>query len=300
MKPTTTAGWLVFVPMLFMSVFYLTTASFLDGNNGISALVCTGVCIAAAFLGTRIAASAVWTHKSEKNARKFLMPRLYMPFVIWISLAAALLAVLLNIITSYITKTSAWGLTGFYPMLKDNMNAYPALVFILFVIIPSILEELLLRGIVFPMCESQGTAAAVYYSALTTAMMFVYPQAVMAGLIIGTVAAIACHVTQSLSAAVAVHFTCRMMLWLCDAVLRSSTQDHSAIWTAIVLFLFFICIYRTLHTFEALLKSDLVGSYKPGAKDATENLKNLTFNTGFGLFVLIFVVRFIAMIVTYS
>ena len=72
-------------------------------------------------------------------------------------------AVLVNLLVSIFSGVRYFGLTGFYPMLRENMLLHPIFTLIFFVLLPAFLEEGLLRGPVFSMCEKEGTAAAVFF-----------------------------------------------------------------------------------------------------------------------------------------
>lgn len=299
-KLSSYAGWLVFIPMLFMSVFYLLADGFLREDTGAGGIVCVAVCIFAAFFGTKLAANLYRPLRSAVRPRPFRAARVYIPFIVWVSLSCALFAVFLNILTSVFAGTSFWGLTGFYPMLAENMTGHPAAAFFLLVLMPAVLEEFVLRGMLYPLCEREGTAAAVFFCALVMPLFYVYPQAAMAGLVIGTVGAVMSYMTDSLFAAIAVHFACRSALWLGDiAAASKGFMEYAGIFVCILLFFFFICIYQSLKNYEGLMRDELLHPAKPGAADAMRNLRNLFATVGFGLFAATFIVRFISMIVSY-
>ena len=180
------------------------------------------------------------------------------------------------------------------------MPAHPILVFFALVLLPAVLEEILLRGTVYPLCEREGTAAAVFFSALIMPLLYVYPQASMTGLLIGTVSAVMSYMCDSLCAAMAVHFACRAALWLGDLMTANQNfMNYAGIFVCILLFFFFICVYRSLRNYEGLMRDELLCPAKRGASDATVNLRRLFFSVGFGLFVVVFVIRFISMVLRY-
>ncbi len=299
-KLSSYAGWLVYIPMLFMSVFYLLTSGFLQEGGGTGAIICVAVCIFVAFFGTKLAANFYRPLRAQVRKRPFWAARVYIPFIVWVSLSCALFVVFLNILTSIFAGTPFWGLTGFYPMLMENVTAHPAASFFLLVLMPAVLEEVLLRGTVYPLCEREGTAAAVFFSALVMPLMYVYPQAAMAGLVIGGVGAVAGYMTDALCAAVAVHLACRTALWIGDFAAASEVfMEYAGIFVCILLFSFFICVYQSLRNYEGLLRDELLHPAKPGAADATVNLRHLFLTAGFGLFAATFIIRFISMIVSY-
>ncbi len=294
------AGWLVFIPMLFVSVFYLLAEDFLLETVGAGAILCVAVSIFVAFAGTKMAVRFYRPLSSKIRKRPFKLARVYIPFVFWVSLSCALFAVFLNILTSIFAGVSFWGLRGFYPMLADSMPAHPILVFFALVLLPAVLEEILLRGTVYPLCEREGTAAAVFFSALIMPLLYVYPQASMTGLLIGTVSAVMSYMCDSLCAAMAVHFACRAALWLGDLMTANQNfMNYAGIFVCILLFFFFICVYRSLRNYEGLMRDELLCPAKRGASDATVNLRRLFFSVGFGLFVVVFVIRFISMVLRY-
>lgn len=301
-KLTGYAGWLVFIPMLFLSVFYLLTTGFLtEDTTGIGSILCVGISVLIAFGGTRLCANFFRPMRGEVKLRPFRTSRVYTQFVLWVSLATALGVVFINLLISIFSSAPFWGLGGLYPMLAENIAVHPFWGLILLAILPAVVEELLLRGLVFPICETESTAAAVFYSALIMPLLYVYPQAAMGGLVIGAVCAILAYMTDSLWAAVSVHLCCRVALWLCDLAVRNEkVMAWSGIVVCILLFLFFICIYRVLRTYEGLMRDELIHPAKVGEPDAMLNLRNLFVTVGFGLFVLTALIRFIAMLVTYS
>lgn len=299
-KLSSYAGWLVFIPMLFMSVFYLLTSDFLQEGDGTGAIVCAAVCIFVAFFGTKLVANFSRPLRAQISKRPFWAARVYIPFLVWISLSCALLVVFFNILISIFSGAKFWGLTGFYPMLAENMIAHPAASFFLLALMPAVLEEVLLRGTVYPLCEREGTAAAVFFSALVMPLLYVYPQAAMAGLLMGGVSAVVCFMTDSLGAAVGVHLACRTALWLGDfAAASEKFMEYAGIFVCILLFFFFICVYQSLKNYEGLLRDELLHPAKPGAADATVNLRRLFLTAGFGLLAAAFIVRFITMLVHY-
>ena len=299
-KVTVYAGWLVLIPMLFLSVFYLLAGNFLAGSVSASVLTALAVCIFAAFGGTRVLAGLIKPLRRAARVRRLRTSRVYVPLIIWTSLTCAFGAVLINLLVSVFSGVRFFGLTGFYPILRESMAKNPILTFFLFAAAPAFLEEALLRGPVYSMCEKEGTAAAVFFGAVVMPLFYVYPQAYMPALLIGAVCSLMAAATDSLIAAIAVHLACRTALWAGDLLASDAGfLSHAGIYICILIFLFFLCLYRTLRTYAGLVRDELLTAPVRGAPQATENLKRLFFTPGFLLFFAVFLVRFVDMMIRY-
>ncbi len=299
-KVTVYAGWLVLIPMLFLSVFYLLAGDFLTGSVSASVLTALAVCIFAAFGGTRILTGLIKPLRSAARVRRLRTSRVYVPLIIWTGLTCAFGIVLLNLLVSIFSGVRFFGLAGFYPMLRENMGMHPILTLLLLAILPALLEEGLLRGPVYSMCEKEGTAAAVFFGAVIMPLFYVYPQAYMPALLIGAVCSLLVSATDSLIAAIAVHLACRTALWAGDLLSADAAfLSHAGIYICILVFLFFLCMYRTLRTYAGLVRDELLTAPIPGAPQATQNLRHLFFTPGFLLFFAVFLVRFLEMMLRY-
>ena len=294
------AGWLVLIPMLFMSVFYLLADNFLRGSTSASVLTALAVCIFVAFGGTKILSGFYKPMRRAIRVRTFRASRVYLPLIIWTALASAIAAVLLNLLVAVFSGSNFFGLTGFYPMLRGNMLAHPVLSFFLLAATPAVLEEMLLRGTAYAACEKEGTAAAVFFGTLIMPLFYVYPQASMAALLIGVVCSLLTAFTDSLSGAVLVHLLARTALWAGDLLAQESAVTANAgIYVCVLIFLFFLCVYRAMRAYTGLVRDELLQSAVPGAPQATRNLRGLLLTPGFLLFFAVFLVRFIAMLLPY-
>ena len=299
-KVTVYAGWLTLIPMLFLSVFYLLAGNFLAGSVSASVLAALAVCIFAAFGGTRILSGLIKPLRRAARVRRLRAARVYVPLIIWTSLTCAFGAALVNLLVSIFSGVRFFGLTGFYPMLRENMELHPIFSLLFLAVMPALLEELLLRGPVYSMCEKEGTAAAVFFGAIVMPLLYVYPQAYMPALLIGAVCSLMAAATDSLIAAAAVHLACRTALWAGDLLASDAGfLANAGIYICILVFLFFVCMYRTLRTYAGLVRDELLTAPVPGAPQATQNLKRLFLTPGFLLFFAVFLVRFIDMMIRY-
>lgn len=70
-------------------------------------------------------------------------------------------------------------------MLSRTADVPHWIVIMTLVVIPAFVQEVMLRGTLLPLFETQGTAAALVLSTICMPMLYVYPSAAPLTLVIG-------------------------------------------------------------------------------------------------------------------
>ena len=162
-------------------------------------------------------------------------------FVIWMSLAAALLAALINGGVSMLLERSesgiasvaTYGVEGFWPLV------------LIVVILPAIVEELFFRGVLFQALERCGTWPALLLSSVAFAMIHGDLTNFAGPLIAGMIYGYMTYVLDSLWPAIFAHLLNNsLMLFLSHA---AKTYSAVGIWPYILLIaVFCFCMFLAL------------------------------------------------------
>ena len=176
LKPTSLAGWCLFVLLLFLSAFYVVSGHLLSMPGAWGPRFSIALTESVAFFGGAVLLR--FLAKDRKlNRRLRPVSRVYTSFALLTAVTAALGLFLLNV---GLARTSYASLTGARRPLPNALphggrargagdrdaRCHPALV-----------QEVFLRGALFSLFEKQGTAAALVLSTISMPMLYVYPSA---------------------------------------------------------------------------------------------------------------------------
>lgn len=292
-RPTALAGWLFFLELLFLSVFYFFGERMLAGYSSAAPLYAIAITETAAFIGTALLLPLI-TGQKLVNPRRKPPSVVYVPLIVYGSVAAGIIVYLVNSALAFFTKTEFSGLTSLYPALGAKIGEFPGIALLLLVLLPSVCEEFALRGRIYPLLEERGTAAAVFVSAVAMPLLYVYPGAATAMLLTGAAAALMAHYSRSLIGAMAVQLACRFTLWLGDRINASPALSESLMAVnlgALVLLCLFLFLF--MGSIEGLLKDKLVIRAKKGGDSAAADLWGAMYNPGFLLFILLYIARLV-------
>lgn len=293
LKKSAWAGWLLFLALLFLSVFYLFGTKILMGYTSSAPFYSIAITEIVAFTGTAFLLPAI-TQVKLPSKRKLLPSPVYVPLIVYGSVSTGIIVYIVNCLLAAFTGTKFAGLASIYPMVSWGVTQFPGAAFFLLVLIPSVCEEAVLRGRIFPLLEENGLACAVFMSAVCMPLLYVYPGAGTAVLLMGASAALMTFYTDSIIGAMAVHFCCRLALWLGDIINQSaSLSDNIRSVNCIAAAILFIFLFLTLKAVEDLLTDKMILKADPGPDNAAANLWNSMYSLGFLLFILLYIARLV-------
>lgn len=292
-KPTSLAGWSLFVLLLFLSAFYVVSGHLLSMPAAWGPRFSIALAESVAFLG-----SAVFLRVSAKDRRliRRFRPaaRVYGSFVFLTGVTAALGLFLLRVGLSHLLYEPYVGIDTLYPMLSRSADVPAWIVLITLVFLPAVTQELFLRGPIFSLCETRGTAAAVVFSTLCMPMLYVYPSAAIPMLAIGFLCSLETYYTGSVWPAIFTHTLCRLALYGGDLLYASEALEGRTVivvMAATVLFLLFL--FSLLRGTEGLLRDGLLERFQKGPERISENLWKVFASPGFFLFLFLYLVRLV-------
>lgn len=207
-------------------------------------------------------------------------------------IAVSLLAVLLN--TLYVTASSAVGIELTVSIITaDNLRQSFMMTLLGVAIIPALLEEIFLRGVIQPVYEKLvGTWPAILFTALTFAMLhgnlgnFIGP--LLAGCLYGYLT----YECQSFWPAFIAHLSNNLLylgiLWLTDTYASFGIWEYFSFTSVILLLLF---LYLTFRTAEDLLEDGDMPHFQRQKLSALKTLFSMALNPGFLVFALAFLAK---------
>ncbi len=289
LKRSHLAGWCLFVLLVFLSAFYFLSAHLLTMPAAWGARISVALVEGTAFLGAAVALH--FAAKGSGLRRRLRLPsRVYLSFILLLSLTAALGAALLQMGLARLLHLSYRGLGALYPMLVRTTDVPFPLVFLTLILIPALAEELLLRGALFPLFEEEGTAVAVAFSAVCMPLLYVYPSAALPSLLIGLVCALETYYTGSVWPAALTHLLCRLALYGSD-LLAARTEARPEIVVTVAVVLFLLSLFSFLRSCEGLLRDGLLEHFQKGPAGAMDSTLGIVRTPGFLLFLLLYLVR---------
>lgn len=293
LKPSSLAGWSLFMLLLFLSAFYVVSGHLLSMPAAWGPRFSVALAEGVAYIG-----GAVLLRFAAKDRRlnRRLRPaaRTYTSFTVLMGITAALGIFLLNVGLAHILHEPYRGLDSLYPMLSRTADVPPWIVIVTLVVIPALAQEILLRGALFSLFEKQGTAAAVVMSTICMPMLYVYPSAAPLVLVIGFLCAVETYYTDSVWPAAFTHLLCRLALYGGDLLYTSeAVAGRTVIVVAAAVVLFLLFLFSLLRGAEGLLRDGLLEHFQKGPERTSENLWNSLKTLGFLLFMILYITRLV-------
>lgn len=293
LKPTSLAGWCLFVLLLFLSAFYVVSGHLLSMPGAWGPRFSIALTESVAFFGGAVLLR--FLAKDRKlNRRLRPVSRVYTSFALLTAVTAALGLFLLNVGLAHIVREPYRGLDALYPMLSRTVDVPAGLVIATLVVIPALVQEVFLRGALFSLFEKQGTAAALVLSTISMPMLYVYPSAAPLVLVIGFLCALETYYTNSVWPAVLTHLLCRLALYGGDLLYASDAlAGRTVIVVAVAVVLFLLFLFSLLRSCEGLLRDGLLEHFQKGPERTAENLWASFRTLGFLLFLLLYITRLV-------
>ena len=296
LKPSALAGWSLFVLLLFLSAFYQLTGHLLALPGAWGARVLVALSELIAYIG-----AAVLLRRSARelslHRRRFAPPRVYGSFVLLTAVTTALGVFLLHVVLARITGTGYRGLSALYPMLTRHATVPPGLTLLCLVVVPAIAEEAFLRGPLFSLYESHGTAAAVLLTAVVMPMLAVYPSAAPALLVMGLVSGLMAYYTGAIWPGMLTGILSRAALYAGDLIYASEPlSGRTVIFVAAAALCFLVFLFSLLRCAEGLLKDEFLEHFAKGPARAAENGWNALAAFGSLCFLVLYIVRLVSVL----
>ncbi len=293
LKPTSLAGWCLFVLLLFLSAFYVVSGHLLSMPGAWGPRFSIALMEGVAFFGGAVLLRSL---TGDRLLTRRLRPasRVYTSFTFLTGITAALGIFLLNVGISSIIREPYRGLDSLYPMLSRTVEVPVWIVILTLVVIPAMAQEVLLRGALFSLYEKQGTAAAVVLSTVSMPMLYVYPSAAPLTLVVGFLCSLETYYTGSVWPTVWTHLLCRLALYGGDLLYASEWfAGRTAIVLAVAVVLFLLFLFSLLRSCEGLLRDGLLEHFQKGPERTSENLWKSFQTLGFLLFLLLYITRLV-------
>ena len=293
LKPTSLAGWCLFVLLLFLSAFYVVSGHLLSMPGTWGPRFSIALTESVAFFGGAVLLR-VLTKDRKLNRRLRPASHVYMSFTLLTGITAALGLFLFNVGLAHIVHEPYRGLDAFYPMLSRTVDVPTGIVVVTLVVIPALVQEVFLRGTLFSLFEKQGTATALVMSTVCMPMLYVYPSAAPLVLVIGFLCALETYYTNSIWPAVFTHMLCRLTLYGGDLLYASEAfAGRTVIVVAVAIVLFLLFLFSLLRSCEGLLRDGLLEHFQKGPERTAENLWTSFKTLGFLLFLLLYITRLV-------
>lgn len=207
-------------------------------------------------------------------------------------IAVSMLAVLLN--TLYVTASNAAGIDLTVSIITaDSLRQSFGMTLLGVAIVPALLEEIFLRGVLQPVYEKLvGTWPAIVFTALIFAMLhgnlanFIGPM--LAGCLYGYLT----YECQSVWPAFIAHLSNNLLylgiLWLTDTYASFGIWEYFSFSSVILLLLF---LYLTFRTAEDLLEDGDLPHFQRRKLPVLKTVFVMAFNPGFLVFALAFLAK---------
>ena len=293
LKPTSLAGWSLFLLLLFLSSFYVLSGHLLGMPAAWGPRFSIALEESVAFFGGAILLR-VLTKDRRLNRRLRPPSRVYFSFTVLVGITVALGIFLLNVGLAHVLREPYRGIDALYPMLSRTADVPHWIVIMTLVVIPAFVQEVMLRGTLLPLFETQGTAAALVLSTICMPMLYVYPSAAPLTLVIGFFCALETYYTNSVWPAVFTHLLCRLALYGGDLLYASEAlAGRTAVVATAAVVLFLLFLFSLLRGTEGLLRDGLLERFQRGPERTSENIWNSLKTLGFLLFLILYITRLV-------
>ncbi len=298
LKPSALAGWVLFLLLLFLSVFYALAGLGTSVTVNAAAYLVLG---GAEILIFGIPALVLRQYKPFRSLIRLRgrpAHRYFAMNVLFASLAVAFASFSAYAPSFLLSGGVPEGLSAFYPIHSGVPEGFAWIMALSLVIIPGIMEEMLLRGAVFSLYEKRGTAAALIMTTLAQAMLQRDPGMLGPALVMGLGCGLLAYCTDSVWPCMLAHMAVNGYAML-TGVLAEFYPDAQfwRYYTAGNTAAFFLCAYVAVRTLRNLVREEQVPEADPGPAALHVNLAGAVTTKGFLLFTGLFAVRMILAIV---
>ena len=289
LKPSALAGWISFVVLLFLSVFYFMAGPMLKVAAGPARYIVLGSVelfifgVPLLFLVKYRPLQGLCDLRAKKMG-KFKL------FVLFTSLAAMFLSFVLNFIST--DTGSGQGLSVYYPS-SGHATFFEIIASVLaLAVIPALVEELLVRGALFSLYEKRGTITAVLVTSMSFAMLHTDPDVLLSTFAASLFYGMLVYITGSIWSSVFAHLISNVYSILVTILAANYTFNlYWSYFFAANVVLFFVFLFFALRELEGHSKDGAMPLLDRGKNSFRVSLTGAVKNTGFLLFALLFLVR---------
>ncbi len=207
-------------------------------------------------------------------------------------LAASLLVVLINTMYFNVSGTSGIELTVSI-VTADSLRQSIGMTLLGVAVIPAMLEEIFLRGVLQPVYEKlTGTWPAIVFTSIVFAMLHGTLSNFIGPLLAGCLYGYLTYEFQSVWPAFIAHLSNNLLylliLWLTDTYASFGIWEYFSFLSVIILLLF---LYLTFRTAEDLFEDDEMPHFQRRKLPILQTILVMTLNPGFLVFVLAFAAK---------
>lgn len=202
------ANWLLFITValqLFLTYFIIVLHSFFSFEKPNQYLVLTITQICTIFLPSLFYTLSKKIEDYPSFFRLHKIPISNLGLLIGLGICGQFIGQLLNLLFLLLLKPFGWG-TLSEPIVIEHSTRGFLLAFLLIALFPAVFEEFLMRGIVLRSYEKRGTKTAILITSILFGIMHLDIQNLPATIFMGWLIAYCTVQTNSLWAAILVHF----------------------------------------------------------------------------------------------
>lgn len=292
-KPSALAGWTLFTVLLFLSCFYLAAGSLMKSLTGVWPYITLIIGEAAAFGVPILFLTRYRPLHGLANVRNKKIRKHYVPFILYSSAAITLATFCLNYLSSLFSSSGRdAGMQSLYPVSSGGTTVEILMAVAAVAVVPALLEEILIRGVLFSFYEKRGAMTAILVTAMSFAMLHIYPEALLAAFVAGLGYAYMLHVTGSVWAGVIAHLINNLysifISWL------AANFTFSPYWNYFVAANIVLCLvflYVALGCLSDLMHGDAVPKVTMGRNGFHRSFTGAVNSSGFILFFSVFLFR---------
>lgn len=213
----------------------------------------------------------------------------YFGFTVKFALTVSFLSFLANLFVFALTGSSEIALPS---IVYGNLlgGQYTFLSFIAIVVVPPIVEELYLRGILFSAMENiAGTKICIIMSGLCFALLHANPNNLIGPFLAGCAYAYLSYSFDSLGPAIIAHVVNNLYYYIINHLV--TVYSSFGIWryfTFINLILFLLSLYLMLRSLTTQIQHDKLRPFRPNSVGLRPTIAELIANPGFFMFCVAF------------
>lgn len=293
LKPSALASWTFFAILLFLSIFYMLAGNVMKTMTGLAPYGMLAACEAVAFGAPLLFLTRYRPLHGLANLRLKKIKKHYMPFTLSLSASIIFLSFTLNYLSSLLSSGERdAGIQTLYPVSSGSTPVQMIAAIAAVAIIPALLEELLVRGVLYSFYEKRGALTAMLVTAASFAMLHIYPEAFLASFFAGLAYAYMLHVTGSVWPGVLAHLAnnlySMLISWLAANFAFNPYWDY---FLAANIVLFFVFLYIALGSLMELLRDNAVPQVTIGKNGFKRSIVGAVNSPGYILFASVFLFR---------
>ncbi len=293
LKPSALASWTFFAVLLFLSAFYMIAGNTMSTMTGLAPYGMLAASEAVAFGAPMLFLTRYRPLHGLANMRLKRIKKHYVPFTLSSSAAIIFLSFTLNYVSAYLIGSGRdAGIQTLYPVSSGSTSAQLIAAVAAVAIIPALLEELLIRGVLYSFYEKRGALTAILVTSVSFAMLHTYPEALLAALFAGLGYAYMLHVTGSVWPGVIAHLLnnlySMLISWLAANYAFNLYWDY---FLAANIVLFFVFLYIALGCLAELMRDNAVPQMTVGRNGFKRSIVGAVNSPGYILFASVFLLR---------